>query len=202
MLPHRLLVSNPLLVRGSRLRVRGRRPSPHRLGQTSFVGGKIPRGANSVATAPSAPRSGAHMAQPRKGGPARRPNIPLVNRSRHEMFRMNPLARTTGRPPPPALRSGGGTPAGRKPDSAFLADPSLPRLGAYSVACVTYAARAGPERHCRERRGPSAGDGLGNRGAIRGLPVCRDREHGGTQAVSRRLGSPREARSEGPKVLP
>ena len=31
--------------------------------------------------------------------------------------------------------------------------------------------------------------------------LCRDREHGGTQAVSRRSGSPREARSEGPKVL-
>ena len=31
--------------------------------------------------------------------------------------------------------------------------------------------------------------------------LCRDREHGGTQAVSRRAGSPREARSEGPKVL-
>ena len=31
--------------------------------------------------------------------------------------------------------------------------------------------------------------------------LCRDREHGGTQAVSRRSGSPREARNEGPKVL-
>jgi hypothetical protein len=30
---------------------------------------------------------------------------------------------------------------------------------------------------------------------------CTEREHGGTQAVSRRTGSPREARSEGPNVL-
>ncbi|MGH7424459.1 MAG: hypothetical protein ACREJ1_12390, partial [Candidatus Methylomirabilales bacterium] len=30
---------------------------------------------------------------------------------------------------------------------------------------------------------------------------CTEREHGGTQAVSRHSGSPREARSEGPKVL-
>ena len=33
------------------------------------------------------------------------------------------------------------------------------------------------------------------------LCASTDREHGGTQAVSRRTGSPREARSEGPKVL-
>jgi hypothetical protein len=80
-------------------------------------------------------------------------------------------------------------------------DPSLPRLGAYSAACLTCAARAGPERHCRERRGPSAGGGPGNRGAIRGRLHCTDREHGGTRAVSRRSGSPREARSDGPNVL-
>ena len=30
---------------------------------------------------------------------------------------------------------------------------------------------------------------------------CTEREHGGTQAVSRRTGSPREPRSEGPRVL-
>ena len=63
------------------------------------------------------------------------------------------------------------------------------------------AAPVGPERHCRERRGPSAGGGLGNRGAIRAGLLCTDRKHGGTQAASRRSGSPREARSEGPKVL-
>ena len=63
---------------------------------------------------------------------------------------------------------------------------------------ATATAPAGPERHCRERRGPSAGDGLGNRGAIRASSRCTDREHGGTQAVSRRPGSPREARREGP----
>ncbi len=57
-------------------------------------------------------------------------------------------------------------------------------------------APAGPERHWRKRQGPSASDGLGNRGAILGLP-CTDREHGGTRAVSRRSGSPREPRSEG-----
>ena len=56
----------------------------------------------------------------------------------------------------------------------------------------------GPERHCRERRGPSAGDGLGNRGATRARLPCMEREHGGTRAVSRRSGSPREARREGP----
>src|SRR3970040_2029455 len=58
-------------------------------------------------------------------------------------------------------------------------------------------APAGPERHGRKRRGPSASDGLGNRGAIRAAVLCMDREHGETQAVSRRTGSPREARSEG-----
>ncbi len=58
-----------------------------------------------------------------------------------------------------------------------------------------------PSDIARERRGPSAGDGLGNRGTIRAGILCREREHGGTQAVSRRSGSPRWARSEGPKVL-
>jgi len=61
----------------------------------------------------------------------------------------------------------------------------------------TATAPGGPERHCRERRGPPASDGLGNRGAIRASGLCTEREHGGTQAVSRRAGSPREARSEG-----
>ena len=81
------------------------------------------------------------------------------------------------------------------PGPAPLALPKTPVL-------LAWAAPARPERHCRERRGPPAGDGLGNRGAIRAGLRCRDREHGGTQAVSRRSGSPREARSEGPKVLP
>ena len=62
-------------------------------------------------------------------------------------------------------------------------------------------ARAGPERHWRERRGPPASGGLGNRGAIRTRLFCTDREHGGTQAVSCRAGSPREPWSEGSKVL-
>jgi hypothetical protein len=103
-----------------------------------------------------------------------------------------------GWPPPPALRSGGGTPAARKPSSAG-SRPSSPRPPAGTR--LAWAAPAGPERHCRKRRDPSAGDGLGNRGAIRGRLPCTDREHGGTRAVSRRTGSPREARSEGPKVL-
>src|SRR3989304_1108300 len=60
-------------------------------------------------------------------------------------------------------------------------------------------APAGPERHWRKRRGPPAGDGLGNRGAIRARLRCTDREHGGTRAVSRRTGSPREPRSGGPR---
>jgi len=80
------------------------------------------------------------------------------------------------------------------PGPAPLALPQTPVV-------LAEAAPAGPERHCRERRGPSAGDGRGNRGAIHAGLLCRDREHGGTQAVSRRSGSPREARSEGPKVL-
>ena len=105
-----------------------------------------------------------------------------------------------GWPPPPALRSGGGTPAARKPGSAG-SRPSSPRPPE-DTRLAAWAAPARPERHCRERRGPPAGDGLGNRGAIRAGLRCRDREHGGTQAVSRRSGSPREARSEGPKVLP
>src|SRR3990170_4822021 len=66
---------------------------------------------------------------------------------------------------------------------------------------ATATAPAGLERHWRKRRGPSAGGGLGNRGAIRARLPCTDREHGGTQAVSRRRGSPREPRSEGPRVL-
>jgi len=66
---------------------------------------------------------------------------------------------------------------------------------------ATATAPAGPERHWRKRRGPSAGDGLGNRGAIRASSRFTDREHGGTQIVSRRPGSPREPRSEGPRVL-
>jgi len=49
--------------------------------------------------------------------------------------------------------------------------------------------------------GPPACGGLGNRGAAH-ASLCMGREHGGTQAVSRRSGSPREAWSEGPKVLP
>jgi hypothetical protein len=47
--------------------------------------------------------------------------------------------------------------------------------------------------------GPPACGGLGNRGAAH-ASLCMGREHGGTQAVSRRSGSPREAESEGPKV--
>ncbi len=66
---------------------------------------------------------------------------------------------------------------------------------------ATATAPAGPERHWRKRRGPPAGDGLGNRGAIRARLPCTDREHGGTRAVSRRTGSPREPRSEGPRAL-
>jgi len=48
---------------------------------------------------------------------------------------------------------------------------------------ATATAPAGPERHWRKRWGPSAGDGLGNRGAIRARLRCTDREHGGTRAV-------------------
>jgi hypothetical protein len=62
------------------------------------------------------------------------------------------------------------------------------------------AAPASPERHCRERRGPPACGGLGSRGAIRARLPCRDREHGGTQAASRRTGSARKAWSEGLKA--
>jgi hypothetical protein len=106
--------------------------------------------------------------------------------------------RMGARPPPPVGLSGGPRPAANRvppgPGPAPLALPTAPIARAQ-------AAPAGPERHCRERRGPSAGDGLGNRGAIRAGLLCRDREHGGTQAVSRRSGSPREAQSEGPKVL-
>ena len=106
--------------------------------------------------------------------------------------------------PPPALRSGGGTPAARKPGSAG-SRPISPRPSEdtrlHSRILLSHAAPAGPERHWRKRRGPSAGDGLGNRGAIRARLPCTDREHGGTRAVSRRTGSPREPRSEGPRAL-
>ena len=81
----------------------------------------------------------------------------------------------------------------RKPLPPGPSDKLSPRgLGEW-----VWAAPAGPERHWRKRRGPSAGDGLGNRGAIRAGPLCRDREHGGTQAVSRRIGSPREPGARG-----
>jgi hypothetical protein len=80
------------------------------------------------------------------------------------------------------------------PGPSPLAFPKTPVV-------LAEAAPAGPERHWRKRRGPSAGDGVGNRGAIRGRLPCTDREHGGTQAVSRRTGSPREPWSEGPRVL-
>jgi len=72
---------------------------------------------------------------------------------------------------------------------------------AFGRGPTTATAPAGPERHWRKRRGPPAGDGLGNRGAIRARLRCTDREHGGTQAVRRRSGSPREPRSEGPRGL-
>ncbi len=77
----------------------------------------------------------------------------------------------------------------------------LPSPSQRHPSCFCRAAPAGLERHCREQRGPSASDGLGNRGEIRARFPCTDREHGGTQVVSRRSGSPREARSEEPKVL-
>src|SRR3972149_650069 len=91
-------------------------------------------------------------------------------------------------------------------------DPSLPRLGAYSAACSTDAARAGPERHCRGRRGGAGGRRAGGgggraggagetRGGIRARLPGTEGEPGGPGAESRRLGSPREARSEGPSVL-
>jgi len=105
------------------------------------------------------------------------------------------LLRADGRPASATRWPIRGTPAANQvppgPGPAPLALPQRPVL-------LAWAAPAGPERHCRERRGPSAGDGLGNRGAIRAGLLCRDREHGGTQTVSRRPGSPREARREGP----
>jgi hypothetical protein len=73
--------------------------------------------------------------------------------------------------------------------------PSL--RGTYEPSRGMAVTRVGPERHCRKRRGPSAGGGLGNRGAAHAF-LCIGREHGGTQAVSPRSGSPREARREGP----
>jgi len=54
---------------------------------------------------------------------------------------------------------------------------------AFGRGPTTATAPAGPERHWRKRRGPPAGDGLGNRGAIRARLRCTDREHGGTRAV-------------------
>ena len=136
-------------------------------------------------------------------GRARGVGLPRRNnstgRSREtRYFRAGRFELAAGRPPPPALRSGGGTPAARKPGSAG-SRPSSPRPP--EDTRLSKAAPAGPERPCRERRGPPAGDGLGNRGAIRARLLCMNREHGGTQAVSRRPGSPREARREGPKVL-
>ena len=100
------------------------------------------------------------------------------------------------------------SPAGSRASASATREPAReanPEEGGNCLACgggpASATAPAGPERHCRERRGPSAGDGLGNRGAIHGRLPCTDREHGGTRAVSRRSGSPREAWSEGPKVV-
>jgi hypothetical protein len=47
-------------------------------------------------------------------------------------------------------------------------DPTQARFRmAVLLSSFHQAARVGPERHCRERRGPPAGGGLGSRGAIR-----------------------------------
>jgi len=83
----------------------------------------------------------------------------------------------------------------RKPDSAFLADPPLPRPPAPQPyfpggACkprATLPRAAGPpgvRRPGKPRRDPCQ-------------VLCTEREHGGTQAASGRSGSPRKAWREG-----
>ncbi len=106
--------------------------------------------------------------------------------------------------PPPALRSGGRCPlVARKPDSAFLADPPLPRLRGLVYCFLTRGQHVEVPSDMPGAAGP-----LGGRrpGKPRRDPClfsfCTDREHGGTQGVSRRPGSPRKARSAGPNGLP
>ena len=89
-------------------------------------------------------------------------------------------------------------PVTRVPPGPAPAPLALPRDTRLSVHILFWGSTCRPRATCRERWGPSAGDGLGNRGAIRARLLCTEREHGGTHAVSRRSGSPREARSEGP----
>jgi len=120
----------------------------------------------------------------------------LVDRASGEVFRAILLPRAPGRPSPTCTPFRWAGPPGR-PQTKFR----RPRGSGPPPAPATAPAPAGPERHRRERRGPSAGDGLGNRGALRAPVNCTEREHGGTHAVSRRAGSPREPRSEGPRVL-
>jgi hypothetical protein len=158
---------------------------------------KIPRVADSGATAPSAPL----VAQ---SGRARGVGLPRRNNSMGWSgatlsFRAARLVRQQDGHP--HLRSapaaGPRPPANQVPPGPGPAPLALPK----SPVLLACAASVGPERHWRKRRGPPASDGLGNRGAIRARLRCKDREHGGTRAVSRRTGSPREPRSEGPRVL-
>ncbi len=148
-------------------------------------------------------------------GRARRVGLPRRNNSTGRSgetwyFHAGRFAMAAGRPSPTCtafsecLRR-------RKPGSAG-SRPTSPRPSVWpyaaDVGCpprfllsTTPGSTCRSRPTCRERRGPSAGDGLGNRGAIRAHVLCTDREHGGTQAVSHRPGSPREARREGPNVL-
>jgi len=111
-------------------------------------------------------------------GSCRRPPHPSSETSRTIPSRNK--ARWRNSPP------GGWAPGLRHPLASRQPRPCLPRQHP-----------PGPERHWRERRGLSAGDGLGNRGVIRARLPCTDREHGGTRAVSRRSGSPRDRRVPG-----
>ena len=154
-------------------------PDPKGLGEWGFPGGTIPR-----------------VGLAKDGTSA--PNSSVLHQDGH---------------PPPALRSDGRCPlAARKPGFRRV-QAQLPSPSRWPEAAEI----GGPTRFllppppgstcrsratCRERRGPSARGGLGNRGVLRAPLLCTEREHGGTQAVSRRTGSPREARSEGSNVLP
>jgi len=102
----------------------------------------ILRASDSVAPAPLAPHSGPRSLWAEEG-----PFRSSAEYSTWSMVRMigcsaqsSPARQQDGHPPP-ALRSGGRDPlAGRKPDSAFLADPALPRPQA------TDASRGDPAR--------------------------------------------------------
>ena len=126
----------------------------------------ILRASDSVAPAPLAPHSGPRSLWAEEG-----PFRSSAEYSTWSMVRMigcsaqsSPARQQDGHPPP-ALRSGGRDPlAGRKPDSAFLADPALPSAPGHGCLSRRPCAVRRPSDSRRCRSGPTgAGAGTGPR---------------------------------------